>query len=190
MGYKVAFKGIDCHGFDSYSPMNSLLSANISCLRQGIDFLDHLPPALFRKKCPGVFNSTIGGHFRHNLDHYAAFIKGYSTGRVDYDDRGRNRETELDPEAARKQLGSQLDRLSHITEKDLEKALQIRMDDGGESAWSRTTVRRELQFLLSHTIHHYALVVSISTANDYNTFPPKFGVAPSTIHFQEEQGVG
>lgn len=170
--------------------MNSLIASNISCLQQGIDFLSALPPELYRKACPGVFGSTIGGHFRHNLDHYEAFLLGAPNGEVDYDARPRSARTESNPEEAIRLLQNSLDSLNQLDGMDLDQSMKIRMDDGGDSSWSRTTARRELQFLLSHTIHHYALIVSISTINGFNSFPSDFGVAPSTIHYQQDQETG
>jgi hypothetical protein len=170
--------------------MNSLLASNIACLQQGIDFLRLLPPVLYRKKCPGIFGSTIGGHFRHNLDHFTAFLEGLSSGEVDYDARPRSIETERNPEIAIQLLEECLEGMKKLNGSELDKAIKIRMDHGEDSNWSRTTIRRELQFLLSHTIHHYALVVSIGSTNDYSNYPRDFGIAPSTIHFHQDQEPG
>jgi len=60
------------------------------------------------------------------------------------------------------------------------------MDAGGNSEWTESSVRRELQFLLSHTIHHYALMVAIGQAHGFKEFERGFGVAPSTIKFQQQ----
>ncbi len=48
----------------------------------------------------------------------------------------------------------------------MELPIQIRLESGGSNGpggpeadqWSHSTVRRELQFLLSHTVHHFALI--------------------------------
>lgn len=170
--------------------MNSLLASNISSLQQGIEFLHSLPGQLYCKACPSVFGSTIGGHFRHNLDHYEAFLGGISSGEVDYDARSRSMEVECNPDAAIRLMQKSLEGLKELEGLDLDQGIMIRMDDGGDSAWSRTTARRELQFLLSHTIHHYALIVSISSSNGLRNFPKDFGVAPSTIHYHQGQETG
>ena len=70
--------------------------------------------------------------------------------------------------------------------------LAVKTDTGSEidaaQAWTRSTGRRELQFLLSHTIHHYALIAVI--CNHLGVpLDPAFGVAPSTLRFQQQQGV-
>lgn len=168
--------------------MNTLIDANLACLEQGIEFLNRIPSSLYTRKCPEVFNSSIGGHLRHNLDHYLAFASGQSGGEIDYDDRQRSETVESDPEAATRILQEIASKIEALRESSPESPLKIRMDDGGDSTWSRTTLRRELQFLLSHTIHHYALIVSIATRFGIEEFPEGFGVAPSTLHFLEKKG--
>jgi hypothetical protein len=50
-------------------------------------------------------------------------------------------------------------------------------------------VGRELQYLLSHTIHHYAIIGSILRAQGVEP-GPDFGVAPSTLrHWGKAGGV-
>ncbi len=167
--------------------MNTLIEANRNCLQQGMDFLRLIPADLYSKPCQGVFGSSIGGHFRHNLDHYQAFKDGFSKGRVDYDARERQPAIENEPGIAAEVSQQLLAFFDNIAGEDLDKTMQIRMDDGGDSAWSRTSLRRELQFLLSHTIHHYALVVSIAARFGYADFPDGFGIAPSTLHYKEKR---
>jgi uncharacterized damage-inducible protein DinB len=164
--------------------MNTLLNANLACLQQGIDLLTRLPEAEYRAPCEALFNSSIGGHLRHNLDHYAAFLAGVGDGEIDYDARGRDRTVEADPAAAialMRRLQAGLEQLAGC---DLDQPLRIRMDDGGDSSWSATSLRRELQFLLSHGIHHYALIVAIAGGRGFGDFPENFGIAPSTLSYQ------
>ena len=51
-----------------------------------------------------------------------------------------------------------------------------------------TSVLRELEFLLSHTIHHYALVAVMARIQGCEP-GPTFGVAPSTLKYQQAQAV-
>ncbi|MEX0324742.1 MAG: DinB family protein [Puniceicoccaceae bacterium] len=168
--------------------MNTLIDANLACLGQGIEFLQKLPAEFYTRSCPELFNSSIGGHLRHNLDHYLAFVSGQAAGEVDYDDRRREEALEADPEAAIGVLQELVEKLESLRSASLDRSLKIRMDDGGDSTWSQTTMRRELQFLLSHSIHHYALVVSIAARFGVRDFPEGFGIAPSTIHYLEKKG--
>ncbi|KAF0093098.1 MAG: hypothetical protein E1N59_3173 [Puniceicoccaceae bacterium 5H] len=161
--------------------MTALIADNISCLEQGRELLRTLPAELYHQKCPQCFNSTMGGHMRHNTDHYECFLKGYATGRVDYDDRTRDTMIETDPAYAEGVLARLADGLEQMDASLLDAPLQVKMDGGESQEWSPSSVRRELQFLLSHTIHHYALMVAIGQCSGFNTFPDRFGVAPSTL---------
>lgn len=168
--------------------MNSLTSANLSCLEQALEFLESLPEADYTRPCPELFNSSIGGHLRHNLDHYSSFLAAYRTGEVDYDARERDAAIERQPGAAAELIRRQIADFKALGEADLDHSLKIRMDDGGDSTWSTTSLRRELQFLLSHTIHHYALIVSIASRFGHKRFPRDFGIAPSTLHYHAGEG--
>ena len=164
--------------------MNSLIDANISCLRQGIACLGDMPADWYTRPCDPVFGSSIGGHFRHNLDHLTALLDGYSQGRVDYDARQRDPSVETEPRAAMDLMERQIGQLKAMDGADLDAEFRVRMDDGGDPSWSRTSLRRELQFVLSHTIHHYALIVSIATRFGQTRFPAGFGIAPSTLTYR------
>lgn len=164
--------------------MRSLIAANLSCLRQGKEFLSGITDTLYREPCGTVFNSTIGGHFRHNLDHYEAFLGGYGSGSINYDQRDRSLQVEENRDRAIAMMDTQEMRLEGLGSCRPDHPLKICMDDGGESIWSATTLQRELQFLLSHTIHHYALVVAIAARFGCVAFPSNFGIAPSTFHYR------
>ena len=58
--------------------------------------------------------------------------------------------------------------------------------DVEDSPWSNSTIRRELQFLVSHTVHHYALIGLILKTMDVSV-PENFGVAPSTLKHEQSQ---
>ena len=51
--------------------------------------------------------------------------------------------------------------------------------------WTASTVGRELAYLLSHTIHHYALIRLL--AYDHGVrLDAEFGVAPSTLKHRDQ----
>ncbi len=167
-----------------------LIADTIACLGQGIALLDRLTPTQYTAKHPACFNNSLGGHMRHNLDHFTCLLAGQPARRVDYDARTRDQLVETDPQHAANRLREVAHELTAFNGDDLTGELSIKMDCGTElpesQAWARSTLRRELQFLLSHTIHHYALVAvmchELGVALD-----PAFGVAPSTQHFQQKQ---
>ena len=162
--------------------MNDLVHDNAACLEQGMTLLRQLAPADYMARCPACFNSSVGGHIRHNTDHYEQFLAGWAEGKVDYDARTRAARVESEPTYAADLMRRLRIALEAIPNEALDAELQVKMDGGSSAAWSRSTVRRELQFLLSHTIHHYALIVAILHAHDLAAeIPTGFGVAPSTL---------
>jgi len=57
---------------------------------------------------------------------------------------------------------------------------------GGERGWVFSNLARELQFLASHTVHHYALIALTLTALGVPV-DADFGMAPSTLRHAERQ---
>lgn len=161
---------------------DSLIDDNVSMIDQGVRLLAALTAATFTASSSATLGASIGGHLRHNLDHYACFLRGLDTGRIDYDDRERAAHVETDPRAAAAALTRAATGLRSVPLIVLEARLEVRMDSGesDERPWTHSTVRRELQFLLSHTVHHYALIAMICRMHDV-AVDDDFGVAPSTI---------
>ncbi len=169
--------------------MHILILDNLHCIQQGVDLLDRLDVDLYTRPSPQCFDSKIGGHLRHNIDHYSSLLKGCRSGRVDYDERPRDERVENDPDHAVRALNRIAGELGKIESEDMDKDLLVKMDSGSpesRKSWSKSTIRRELQFLLSHTIHHYALIAVICNLHGIKT-PSDFGVAPSTLKHQQTQ---
>lgn len=57
---------------------------------------------------------------------------------------------------------------------------------GSEPDWSDSSVKRELQFLVSHTVHHYALIKELLRREGFDP-GAEFGVAPSTLQARDQQ---
>jgi len=163
--------------------MNSLLEDTITCLNQGSELVSRLESQAYCQPVEACFNSSIGGHMRHNVDHYQCFVKGLATGSIDYDARGRDATVEQQPERAAACLRAIVDELKQIDTAQLDTAVLVRMDSGTadrSDCESHSTYRRELQFLLSHTVHHFALIAVMAHILGI-AVAPEFGVAPSTL---------
>jgi uncharacterized damage-inducible protein DinB len=157
---------------------------NIRCLRQGIALVERLDEAYFTYRselCPG---GTVGAHFRHCLDFYDSFLEGLGSGRIDYDDRKRDAASESAPARAVERFRDVLRSLEAVPERDRGRPLLVRGDGSREGDGGRcgSTVGRELQFLLSHTIHHFALIGFMLRAKGLEV-DASFGVAPSTLRY-------
>jgi uncharacterized damage-inducible protein DinB len=124
-------------------------------------------------------SGSIGEHVRHLLDHVSAFTTALTGGVVSYDHRRRGTRIEHDRLAALHAI-DELKALLLDRPCDLEAHLVVRyMPSRTHEATCRSTVGRELAFVLSHTIHHQALIAVLAAAGGQLS-PNAFGVAPST----------
>ncbi len=161
---------------------------NCHFLAQGAALLRRIPVAAYRDPArPGW--APVGSQYRHVLDHYRAFVDHWESGSIDYDARQRSPEIERDPQAALAQTEAIIAALDRIHVEDANRPVAVQMDCGGGQHlpdWRPSTVGRELQFLVSHTVHHYALIKllleDVGVALDRD-----FGVAPSSIAYRASQ---
>ena len=56
--------------------------------------------------------------------------------------------------------------------------------DESSVQWQTSTIGRELQFLVSHSVHHFAMIRGISQRGG-EELDGDFGMAPSTLRYQE-----
>lgn len=151
-------------------------AANVHVLRQGADLLSRLDDAAFRR--------AIGPQLRHILDFYTSFLRGLPGRRIDYDARERDPLVESSRRIAGLRFAEVIAALETITLEQAALPVDVRTEADtlapGEPEWSTSSVRRELLFLLSHTVHHNALVKEMLRARGH-AIGDDFGVAPSTI---------
>ncbi len=161
-----------------------VLATNLRLLEQGEALIGRLPLAAFAGP-----HKPVGPHFRHVLEHYSRFLAGLDAHRIDYDARAREARLEVEPEAARARIRELIAGLARLDGADIGAAAEVRLECGqGDEAeqWSRSTLRRELQFLLSHTVHHYALIGLLLERHGIDP-GADFGVAPSTLEHWRSQ---
>ncbi|MEZ5314210.1 MAG: DinB family protein [Thermoanaerobaculia bacterium] len=171
-------------------PLTPVLAANLHCLDQAIVLLERMPESAFAR-VDTRHARTAGPHLRHVLDHYSSFLSGLPEFRIDYDARERDPRLETSIAFAVDRLREISGGLVLLDQELLEMPIEVRLESGGpeEEQWSRSTVRRELQFLLSHTVHHFALIALVLERHGVEV-PEDFGVAPSTLkHWQSHQSV-
>ena len=165
--------------------MTSLVDANLYYLTQAKRLLDQLDDAAFRQPAASFYNSTIGGHLRHCLDHYDSFLNGLTDAKVDYDERMRLPALESETAIAATKLAEIQEKLTAVVKSPSPVGLLVKMDCGLESTeWQPSTLGRELQFLVSHTVHHFAMIGGICRELGIE-LEADFGVAPSTIRHRE-----
>jgi hypothetical protein len=159
----------------------SLAAANLACLEQALELLDRMTDEQYARR-RGDW-APVGAQYRHVVEHYLCLLDGLPSRRIDYDARRRDVSIELSRETARA-LTVDLDRRLATLDGllgSIPVQVQIRTcPDAAGPEWEGSTLGRELQFLVSHTVHHFALI-KLLLAPDGLDLPPEFGLAPSTI---------
>jgi hypothetical protein len=170
------------------SDSNELIHSAVQTLSQGEALLSQLSDADYTRPLPVAFNATIGGHYRHCLDHFRTLLDASLGGDLNYDNRERGTLIENDRFAAlnaTRELREGFERLDFIC---LTRTLNVTCKTsytlhGSES--SPSTVCREIMYCVAHAVHHYALIGFMANVMGLN-LPPKFGFAPSTIKHLEQ----
>lgn len=171
------------------SQLNALIASNCALLRQGRQVIVADAGALYRSEVAEP-KAQIGAHFRHVLDHYSSFFSGLGLGRIDYDARARDAALETDPALASdaaQRIIEQLERCpSSLAGQPIQVNAAVATVTHGRPQWTDSTVARELAFLLSHTVHHYALIALHARQRGIE-LGEDFGVAPSTLEYRSTQ---
>lgn len=165
-----------------------LAESNVAYLQQALDLLETIDNDLYAKPVPPAFNSGVGSHLRHTLDHVQAFVDGWMSGKVDYDHRDRETPVEQDLRQACLLIQVLIVEMRKVGINDGARVLKVKMDGGAAEenvTWSQSTVNRELQFLVSHTVHHYALIAALLRTEGHDP-GEAFGVAPSTLKYRQQ----
>lgn len=167
-----------------------LIRDNVAFLRQGIALLRALSDEQYCRARPPLYESNVGAHFRHIYDHYQQLLSGLDAGRVDYDHRQRDPRVAGDRAVAIASLEHLIGRLERVSDEEPSAGLAVRLNSSAssreEDIEAPSTLARELQFLVSHTVHHYALVAFILRSEGVDV-PAGFGVSPSTLEYQDGQ---
>jgi uncharacterized damage-inducible protein DinB len=153
-------------------------------LAQLAEVVDSLEDEQYTRKGLAHLGASVGGHVRHCLDHVSALLAGIETGVVDYEKRERGGDIETCRSAA---LGLMKDldaRLVDIGDTSpaapMSTIVMLAADDAPLK--STSTFGRECGFVLSHTIHHSAMIGAM-VRDMGGEVPEHFGYAPGTVAF-------
>jgi hypothetical protein len=157
-----------------------LLAALDQALAQGEEFLTGLSDAQYAGTDCGV---ALGAHYRHGLEHFTLLFEALGDSSVDYDRRARDTRLETERQAALQTTRDFRQRarfLAHLPlERPIEAVSRISYGDGA-AARASSTIGREVMFVVSHAMHHYALIACLCAARAV-AVPEHFGMAPSTL---------
>ena len=171
--------------------MNSnreLIESVIETLRQGETLLAEISDESYTRKVAVAFSASIGGHYRHCLDHFNTLLEAAAAGDLNYDHRERGTLVENDRFAAlnaTRELRAAYEKLNpDFLARHLNVTCKTSYSTSGSQV-SPSTVGREVMYAVAHAVHHYALIGVMAGIMDVK-LPAGFGVAPSTLKHQAE----
>jgi hypothetical protein len=174
------------------SSVHEYASECVRVLPQGVALLERLDDDLYSGTGSLPIRNGVGTHIRHCRDFYASFLAGAASGRIDYNCRGRDARVEHDRSFAITELKSIAAQLLDLRCESHESNVLVSPEEPFASpmagAWCHSTIGRELQYLLSHTIHHYALIGLILRLQGFEP-GEDFGVAPSTLKYWKDSSL-
>ena len=164
-----------------------LIQSVLETLNQGETLLQEMDDAIYTCKMETAFNASMGGHYRHCLDHFRSLLEAVTFDELNYDHRERDTLIEKDRFAAlnaTRFLRESYEGLSGIC---LNRKVVVRCKTSyaaSGSQISESTLGREIMYVVAHAVHHYALMGVMGGLLGLK-MPPGFGVAPSTLKHQK-----
>ena len=165
-----------------------LIRSVIETLRQGETLLSELDNATYTLKVPVAFNASIGGHYRHCLDHFRTLLDAAAVGDLNYDHRERGTLIESDRFAALNATRDLREGFERLDPACVTRPLAVTCKTSYSTTGSQispSTVGREIMYSVAHAVHHYALIGVMGGILGVG-MPAGFGVAPSTLKHQAE----
>ena len=165
-----------------------LIQSVLETLAQGEALLAQISDEDYTRKLPVAFNASIGGHYRHCLDHFRSLLDSATQGDLNYDHRERGTLIENDRFAALNATLEIREGFECLDPIFLLRPLAVTCKTSyatNGSQVSPSTVGREIMYSVAHAVHHYALIGVMGGIMGLK-MPAGFGVAPSTLKRQAE----
>ncbi|MBI1191734.1 MAG: hypothetical protein GC205_00980 [Bacteroidetes bacterium] len=150
-------------------------------------YLSHLDDARYAQPLEVLSQSSAGQHTRHVIEFFQCLIEQRLTGTVNYDKRVRNTLIEQHTGVA---LSAMQDIMDSIRSVDPQEGLKLEVayDAACQECFCvETTFERELVYNIEHAIHHLAMIkIGLRIAAPELSLRAGFGVAPSTVRYQQQ----
>jgi uncharacterized damage-inducible protein DinB len=136
---------------------------------------------VYCERLPSHVSGSIGEHVRHCLDHVAVLLAADPSATLSYDRRHRGTAVESDPAEALRQILELKRALEAWSTRSLDEPIRVTsmISPAGDAVTGWSTLARELAFVVSHTIHHQAIVGVLLSVHGHSV-PERFGHSPST----------
>lgn len=166
------------------SSVASFARENVEKLSSLATLLGALSDEAYASQNDAVSASSPGAHVRHVLDFYESVLRGAVNGTIDYEHRERNPVIEVDRTVAIERIGALTPRLLALAN---DRSLEVVVVDlDGNEQRSRSSLLRELDAALGHSVHHFAIIAILLRLRGIEP-PPELGLAPSTLRYLKTQ---
>ncbi len=164
--------------------LERLMAYNAAVLDQALQVV-----AAYAQRPDADYSSHVGPHLRHVIEHYSAFMEQLPDRVIDYDARARDPAAEQRHAVADERIRRLKAQLTELAGRAFPEPVAVHMRGGlaGEEALlGHSTVSRELMFLASHAVHHYALI-RVHAMQQGIDLGADFGKAPSTLRHERQR---
>jgi len=163
-----------------------LTDACAQILDQLADMTRQLEAKDFARPSAALSNATLGQHARHTLEFFLCLEQGFYDGVVNYDKRSHDKLIETDKDIALRAV-ERVKKFIRSQKSDMALKLEVGYDRDSENCVTiETNYYRELTYNIEHAVHHMAIMkIGIRDIAPYVTIAPDFGVAVSTLRYQE-----
>lgn len=166
----------------------------IATLHQGMELVSGVSACVYARGIAEIGASSVGAHYRHHLEHVQLLLSGLESGVVDYDRRERELRLETDQAHALARTAELMAAFEQMDAEALARPLQVVhrscvSDAEGARPTCESTLGREVLFVLSHAVHHYALMNVVAQLLGQQT-DRTIGVMPSTLVYQSGASKG
>jgi hypothetical protein len=177
---------------DKSTDRPELVGAAEGVLLQGLALLFQLRDEGYAQMAREPFNASIGGHYRHVLEHFHCLIEGLPSGVVNYDARRRDARIENEVSFASIATCDVLRAIKKWSSETLELpcgSMSTVAYHSGAATLLTSNAGRELAYCVAHAIHHFAIIRML--CNELGVEVPKeFGYAPTTLEHQSRVNAG
>jgi len=164
-------------------PTPDLVVASQDVLLQGLGVLFNIWDTTYARMAEAPYSASIGGHYRHVLEHFQCLIRGNRSGEINYDKRERNPRLETEVTYATIATCDVLRAIKTYTNEGLARPCKVVNSvayGSDKPSVMESNIGRELAYCVGHAVHHYAIIRLICSHLGAEV-PNEFGLAPSTL---------
>ena len=147
--------------------------------------IEEIPSGLYVEPLEVLNGSTIGQHFRHIIEFYLCLMQSKDKGLVCYDERKRDLRIEEDRQFSMDRCDDFIDFIQTVEgDSPLFLLADLSAGDGVQSKL-RTSLERELAYVMDHGVHHLA-IIKIALAEMHLNIGADIGVAAATLRYRKQ----